>query len=655
MKVLHPNKLLICLMLIFFVQFGQAQNAISEKVTQNLPQIQNTALYTPLKAATADELKNRITDNVLSRKQFFQLQNQTIQTIKNNDSEYLRITIPIAGENIELLLVKTKVFTDDFRSVTTSNPDVELEIDRGVHYYGTVKGKDKSLAIISFFDNEMAGLIQVNDIQYTLGKVPNSDYHILYKNSDLDFAPDFSCEAIEVGKREEFSVIDENITAEKSMMGCVRIHVEADFSLYQYQGSSVTNTTNYITGVFAEVATMYANENIAVEVSFLRVWDTTSPYDSTEIALNNLNAQGYGRTEGDLVHLVHRLGGGGLAYLNVLCSSTVNTGWSGVYGSYNSVPTYSWDVSVIAHELGHNLGSGHTHDCAWNGNNTQIDDCGNKYLDEDNDGDTNAGSCYNTNNQILPTSGTIMSYCHLYSNIGVDFNLGFGTQSGDLIRSRVNAATCLTTCAPPTCDDGFQNGDETGIDCGGSSCPDCPPCSDVTITFVLDNYPNETTWLIRNTNGVTVASGGNYANQPSGSTVIQTYCLSNGCYDFIINDAYGDGICCLQGNGSYNVTDVNGNTLVSGSEFTNTEITNFCLTNQTGWQTCDTTIDLGFETLSSGTIHAQEELISTGTIPAQTNVSLKAGQNIQINSGFNTDVNSDLEIRIEDCVAPIPE
>ena len=26
---------------------------------------------------------------------------------------------------------------------------------------------------------------------------------------------------------------------------------------------------------------------------------------------------------------------------------------------------------------------------------------------------------------------------------------------------------------PPTCDDGVQNGDETGVDCGG---PDCPPC-----------------------------------------------------------------------------------------------------------------------------------------------------------------------------------
>ncbi|NNF83008.1 MAG: T9SS type A sorting domain-containing protein [Flavobacteriaceae bacterium] len=35
-----------------------------------------------------------------------------------------------------------------------------------------------------------------------------------------------------------------------------------------------------------------------------------------------------------------------------------------------------------------------------------------------------------------------------------------------------------TTLAAPTCSDGIQNGDETGVDCGGSF---CPPCSDVTL------------------------------------------------------------------------------------------------------------------------------------------------------------------------------
>ncbi|WP_139002097.1 fibronectin type III domain-containing protein, partial [Hyunsoonleella aestuarii] len=36
------------------------------------------------------------------------------------------------------------------------------------------------------------------------------------------------------------------------------------------------------------------------------------------------------------------------------------------------------------------------------------------------------------------------------------------------------------TLASPTCNDGIQNGDETGVDCGGTACPACPP-SDVIL------------------------------------------------------------------------------------------------------------------------------------------------------------------------------
>ena len=36
----------------------------------------------------------------------------------------------------------------------------------------------------------------------------------------------------------------------------------------------------------------------------------------------------------------------------------------------------------------------------------------------------------------------------------------------------------VTTLAAPTCSDGIQNGDETGVDCGGSS---CAPCTDVVL------------------------------------------------------------------------------------------------------------------------------------------------------------------------------
>lgn len=40
--------------------------------------------------------------------------------------------------------------------------------------------------------------------------------------------------------------------------------------------------------------------------------------------------------------------------------------------------------------------------------------------------------------------------------------------------------SCEYPCPPPNCGDGIQNGEETGVDCGAPGCPDCPPpsCND---------------------------------------------------------------------------------------------------------------------------------------------------------------------------------
>lgn len=90
------------------------------------------------------------------------------------------------------------------------------------------------------------------------------------------------------------------------------------------------------------------------------------------------------------VNLLHSLTtrrlGGGVAYVGGLYTSTYCYGVSGsLQGQFSS-----WDRIVVAHELGHNFGSEHTHNYV-----PQIDTCGT--------------SC--PANPI----GTIMSYCHLCS------------------------------------------------------------------------------------------------------------------------------------------------------------------------------------------------------------------------------------------------
>ena len=174
--------------------------------------------------------------------------------------------------------------------------------------------------------------------------------------------------------------------------------------------------------------------------------------------------------------------------------------------------------------------------------------------------------------------------------------------SGGFRASLLNSTACGTP-AEPTCDDGIQNQGETGVDCGGPCpgiCPTCddgilnngeievdcggPNCSvcpctgeDVTLTILLDNYPEETSWSITDASGGTVANGGTYGSQPDGSTVVESICLNDGCYTFTINDSFGDGLCCGFGIGNYSLTSADGSILASGGEFGSSESTPFCI------------------------------------------------------------------------------
>lgn len=117
-------------------------------------------------------------------------------------------------------------------------------------------------------------------------------------------------------------------------------------------------------------------------------------------------------------------------------------------------------------------------------------------------------------------------------------------------------------------------------------------CINTTLTLKFDNYPEETSWNIKNAGGTTVASGGTYGSQADGSTLVINNCLPAGCYTFTILDSYGDGICCSYGNGNYSLTNTaTGAVLASGASFTTSATTNFCVGTSKEGKGIDSAID----------------------------------------------------------------
>lgn len=241
-----------------------------------------------------------------------------------------------------------------------------------------------------------------------------------------------------------------------------------------------------------------------------------------------------------------------------------------------------------------------------------------------------------------------------------------GVQDADETGVDCGGADCF---ACPTCSDGLQNQGELGVDCGGPCPTACPTCSDgilnqgeemvdcggpctacpcldnaTQFTIVLDDYPEETTWVVTDDLfNIVMTSNGDYGNFADGETVVEEICLPDGCYNFILNDSYGDGICCSYGNGSYTL-DFNGTTLAAGGTFSDADTTAFCLTSAN----CLTSYNLT-GVLNSQTYNASNYIESDGIVVNGSTVVLQAGNYIDLNSDFEIQLGADFTAEIVAC------
>lgn len=355
---------------------------------------------------------------------------------------FLNFSVPVENgrRTIRVLLYKESISPNGFTCITSDGKSQDA-IDI-VHYKGAIDGNINSVAAFSFSENEVSGFFTNNEGNYVIGKLQdNLGKHVVYNGNDLVQQAAFDCSAntnIPLGPGNYYRGTESSSALTTK---CVNWYWETDYDLYVAKQSNIATLNTYLQNIFNQVQTLYANDGVSITLKTLFAWTTNDPYTGTSTS-GYLDQFGVNRTsfDGDLATLIGTQGGGGIAWINGLCNSQTKykMAYCGIGTSYSTIPTYSWTVEVITHEQGHLLGSRHTHDCVWNGNNTKIDGCG------DNAGYT-SGTCANPGNPS--GGGTIMSYCHLLSGVGINFNLGFGPQPKALIVNNVNNASCLSTCA----------------------------------------------------------------------------------------------------------------------------------------------------------------------------------------------------------------
>lgn len=426
--------------LLFTTAFSQALKPIPQKVSDAKASGRSFVMYDLFTVDKSVEKKS-LYEQAARDITVMQLKKSELQRIVSEKPAALEMSVPFEGKTLTLELVKNEIFADGF-SVNTDKGVVAYT--SGVYYHGIVKGDEKSVVAISFFNDDVMGVASQGNVgNIVLGKVKNAQDFVIYNDTKLVGENPFSCgvDTLPENKSTSSAISFDPKMLENNKMttNCVRIYFEVGSGLYSLNGSNTTTVTNWVTGMFNNIKTLYNNDNISVSMSELFIWTTTDPYPSPSAGSTLLAAFRSGRPtfNGDIGQLIKNPAVTSIAYLNTLCTGS-NHSFAAVNLSYQQVPTYSWNIMAMTHEMGHSLSSPHTHACFWNGDCTQIDGCGPASGNPDpNNGNCTAGT--------LPTNGgTIMSYCHLVSSVGVNFTKGFGDQPAALIRNTVNSKACLS-------------------------------------------------------------------------------------------------------------------------------------------------------------------------------------------------------------------
>lgn len=429
-------KTLVTLVLLSGAIFMNGQSLIKQEIDDRINQRVEFQEFSLFSLTTINDPK---IEETVKAPTFLKLDKAELKRLYKQGPSSIQLTIPKAGSNgTTVLLYRNSILSEELTVQYKNEAINKTSEDNGIHYWGINPAAGNSLVAISIFEEDLKGLISDDLGNWNLGKLANKEDIFIYYNDKnlLNQSPNLSC-----GTKDDLYIqIPEETSVNKgNNPKCVDIYVEVNYDIYL---THFGNTNAFVTSIFNQSAILYANRGITIRLSDMLIWTIPSPYNgvnSTQM-LNQFQAQ-TNFWNGDIAHLLTYHAYGGLAAtINGLCHPNMDSRmcYSGIENNIvNNVPIYSWTVYVFSHENGHLLGSPHTHNCSWNGNNTAIDGCW-----------TPEGSCSQPG--IPSNGGTVMSYCHQLP-IGVNFANGFHPQVGNRMNNAINSAGCLALCNGPAC------------------------------------------------------------------------------------------------------------------------------------------------------------------------------------------------------------
>jgi hypothetical protein len=396
---------------------------------------------------------------------------------------------PIApDERADVVLTRHEVYAPGARVfVVDGRGEHEVPKSRLAFFSGTAEG-DSDLRVFAAVDPDtrsVNGFSQTRDDLYELH--PLSDLPALAKlakaagrarhlvalpevfRAERGESPEFTCgqdgaplSFLEERDRVQQMAEDGSVFASAiSTLHTATVAVDTDNEFMSLKfADNTTTATNYIASLIASMTVIYERDalvRLLQGTTYLRISTAADPYNDTSSGnasvsklqefSNVWNTTYAGVTRAVAMMLSGKQSGGGasgIAWVNTLCSKYYGTSFSQVFVS-GTTPS-SGDVLVVAHELGHNFGSPHTH-CY----STPIDNCFNT-----------EGGCYSgtkscpasqTINGVTSVTGTLMSYCHLSGLSGCTSKTVFHPRTiseklGPAIQGAVS--TCIFPYVDPT-------------------------------------------------------------------------------------------------------------------------------------------------------------------------------------------------------------